>query len=123
MGRTLRHTVGFRADLVSGGFGLVLLARGIVVAAAVLVVVAGVDLLSRLGLVPFDRRGTFSGRQRGDLLWGSALALVGVAILVQELVVLVDGRWGGRHLVAIALGVIALSSALVFFGRLVRSRR
>ena len=123
MGRTLRNALGVLADLAIAAFGLVLLARGLLFAAALPLVVAGVDLLSRLGLLPFARRGTLTGRQRGDLLWGVVLALVGAAILLEEFVVVVDGRRGGRHLVAIALGVIALASALVLFGRLIRSRR
>ena len=123
MGRTLRNAVGVLGDLAIAAFGLVLLARGLLFAAALPLVVAGVDLLGRLGLLPFARRGTLTGRERGDLLWGAALALVGAAILAEELVVVVDGRRGARHLVAIALGVIALSSSLVFFVRLARSRR
>lgn len=123
MKRTLRNAVGLLADLTIGAFGLVLLARGLALAAGLLLVVAGVDLLSRLGLLPFARRGTLTTRERGDLLWGTVLTLVGSAILIEELVVVVDGRRGGRHLVAIGLGMIVLSTALVFFGRLVRSRR
>ena len=61
-------------------------------------------------------------RQRCDLIWGIVLALVGSVILVEELVVVVDGGRGVRHVVAIALGVIVLSIALMFFGRLVHSR-
>ena len=122
MGRTLRNALGVLADLVIGAFGLVLLARGLVFAAALPLVVAGVDLMSRLGLLPFARRGTLTMRQRGDLIWGIVLALVGSVILVEELVVVVDGGRGVRHVVAIALGVIVLSIALVFFGRLVHSR-
>ena len=122
MGRTLRNALGVLADLVIGAFGLVLLARGLVFAAALPLVVAGVDLMSRLGLLPFARRGTLTMRQRGDLIWGIVLAVVGSVILVEELVVVVDGGRGVRHVVAIALGVIVLSIALVFFGRLVHSR-
>ena len=123
MGRTLRNALGVLADLVIGAFGLVLLARGLVFAAALPLIVAAVDLMSRLGLLPFARRGTLTMRQRGDLIWGIVLAVVGSVILVEELVVVVDGGRGVRHVVAIALGVIVLSVALVFFGRLVRSRR
>lgn len=123
MGRTLRNALGVLADLVIGAFGLVLLARGLVFAAALPLIVAAVDLMSRLGLLPFARRGTLTMRQRGDLIWGIVLALVGSVILVEELVAVVDGGRGVRHVVAIALGVIVLSIALVFFGRLVRSRR
>ena len=123
MGRTLRNALGVLADLVIGAFGLVLLARGLVFAAALPLIVAAVDLMSRLGLLPFARRGTLTMRQRGDLIWGIVLALVGSVILVEELVAVVDGGRGVRHVVAIALGVIVLSVALVFFGRLVRSRR
>ena len=122
MGRTLRNALGVLADLVIGAFGLVLLARGLVFAAALPLVVAGVDLMSRLGLLPFARRGTLTMRQRGDLIWGIVLAVVGSVILVEELVAVVDGGRGVRHVVAIALGVIVLSIALVFFGRLVHSR-
>jgi hypothetical protein len=123
MWRTVRNALGILGDLAIAAFGLVLLARGLVVAAALPLVVAGVDLASRLGFLPFARRGTLTGRERGDLIWGTVLALVGVAILLEELIVAVDGGRGGRHLVAIALGAIALSSSLVFFGRVVRSRR
>jgi hypothetical protein len=123
MGRTLRNALGVLADLVIGAFGLVLLARGLVFAAALPLVVAAVDLMSRLGLLPFARRGTLTMRQRGDLIWGIVLALVGSVILVEELVVVVDGGRGVRHVVAIVLGVIVLSIALMFFGRLVHSRR
>ena len=122
MGRTLRNALGVLADLVIGAFGLVLLARGLVLAAALPLIVAAVDLMSRLGLLPFARRGTLTRRQRGDLIWGIVLAVVGSVILVQELVVVVDGGRGVRHVVAIALGVIVLSIALMFFGRLVHSR-
>ena len=122
MGRTLRNALGVLADLVIGAFGLVLLARGLVFAAALPLIVAAVDLMSRLGLLPFARRGTLTMRQRGDLIWGIVLAVVGSAILVEELVVVVDGGRGVRHVVAIALGVIVLSIALMFFGRLVHSR-
>ena len=122
MGRTLRNALGVLADLVIGAFGLVLLARGLVFAAALPLIVAAVDLMSRLGLLPFARRGTLTMRQRGDLIWGIVLAVVGSVILVEELVVVVDGGRGVRHVVAIALGVIVLSIALVFFGRLVHSR-
>ena len=123
MGRTLRNAFGLLGDLAIAAFGLVLLARGLVFAAVLPLVVAGVDLTSRLGLLPFARRGTLTLRQRGDLVWGVVLALVGSALLIEELVVVVDGRRGARHVVAITLGTIALVSALVFFGRLVRSRR
>jgi hypothetical protein len=119
----LRNAFGLLADLMIGAFGLVLLARGLLVAAALPIVVAGVDLMSRLGLLPFARRGTLTSRERGDLVWGSVLAIVGAAILVEELVVVVDGARGMRHLVAVALGAIAITVALLFFGRLVRSRR
>ena len=123
MGRTLRNALGVLADLVIGAFGLVLLARGLVFAAALPLIVAAVDLMSRLGLLPFARRGTLTMRQRGDLIWGIVLALVGSVILVEELVVVVDGGRGVRHVVAIALAAIVLSIALLFFGRLVHSRR
>ncbi len=123
MGRTLRNALGVLADLVIGAFGLVLLARGLVFAAALPLIGAAVDLMSRLGLLPFARRGTLTLRQRGDLIWGIVLALVGSVILVEELVVVVVGGRGVRHVVTIALGVIVLSIALVFFGRLVHSRR
>src|SRR6266516_2778492 len=123
MGRTLRSTVGLLADLVIGAFGLVLLARGLAFGGGLLLAVAGVDLLSRLGLLPFARRGALTGRQRGDLLWGVLLALVGTGILLEELVVLVDGQRGPRHVAALTLGAVALTSSLVLFGRLVRSRR
>ena len=123
MGRALRNAVGLIADLAIGAFGLVLLARGFAIAAALLLVVAGADLLIRLGLLPFARRGVLTARQRGDLLWGVVLTLVGSAILIEEVVVVVEGGRGGRHLAAIALGALAVVSALVFFGRLVRSRR
>jgi len=121
--RSFRNALGVLADLTIGAFGLVLLARGLVLAAALPLVVAGVDLLSRLGLLPFARRGTLTSRERGDLLWGTVLALTGSVILVEELVVVVDGGRGARHVVAVTLAVIALSTALLFFGRLVRSRR
>ncbi len=123
MGRNARNALGILGDLAIAAFGLVLLARGLLFAAALPFVVAAVDLLSRLGLLPFARRGMLTGRERGDLLWGTVLALVGTAILLEELVALVDGRWGTRHGVAIALGAIMLSSSLVFFVRVVRSRR
>jgi hypothetical protein len=123
MGRTLRNALGLLADLAIAAFGLVLLARGLLFAAALPLVVAAVDLLSRVGLLPFARRGTLTGRQRGDLLWGTVLALVGAGILLEELVVVVDGGRGGRQVAAIALGALVLLGSLVFFARLVRSRR
>ena len=123
MGRTLRNAAGVLGDLAIAAFGLVLLARGLLLAAVLPLLVAGVDLMSRLGLLPFARRGTLTMRQRGDLIWGTVLALFGAAILVEELVVLIDGRRGARHVVAVALGAIALTGSLIFFARLIRSRR
>jgi hypothetical protein len=121
--RTLRNAFGVLVDLVIGAFGLVLMARGLLFAAALPLVVAGVDLMSRLGLLPFVRRGTLTSRERGDLIWGSVLAIVGTVILAEELVVVVaDGGRGARHVVAIAVGGVAVAVALLFFGRLVRSR-
>jgi hypothetical protein len=123
MKRTARNTVGLLADLAIGAFGLVLLARGFAIAAALLLIVAGADLLIRLGLLPFARRGSLSARQRGDLLWGTVLTVVGSAILIEELVVVIEGGRGGRHLAAVAIGAFAVVAALVCFGRLLRSRR
>ncbi len=123
MGRTLRNALGLVADLTIAAFGLVLMARGVVFAAVLLLVVAGLDLTSRLGLLPFARRGRMSSRERADLLWGTVLTLVGSVILVEELVVVADGGRGLRHLVAIALGSAALLGALLLFARLVLSRR
>ena len=123
MGRTLRNGLGVLADIAIAAFGLVLLSRGLLFAAALPLAVGGVDLLSRLGLLPFARRSSFTGRERGDLLWGVVLATVGVAILVEELVVVVDGSRGARHLMAVAIGVVALAGSLVLLGRLARSRR
>ena len=123
MRRTVRNAVGLVADLAIGVLGLVFLARGLAIAGALLLIVGGADLLIRLGLLPFARRGALSARQRGDLLWGIVLTLVGSAILIEELVVVIDGRRGGRHFVAMAIGAVAVVGALVCFGRLVRSRR
>ena len=123
MKRTLRNSVGLLADLAIGAFGLVVLARGFAIAGALLLIVAAADLLIRLRLMPFARRGSLSGRQRGDLLWGVVLTLIGSAILIEELVVVIGGARGGRHLAAIAIGAIAVVGALFCFGRLVRSRR
>ena len=123
MGRTLRNGLGLLADLAIAAFGLVLLARGFTIPAILLLVVGGGDLLLRLGLLPFARRGGFSSRQRGDLLWGVILTLIGAGILSEELIVVIDGGRGARHVVAVGLGVVALAAGIVFFGRLVRSRR
>jgi len=119
----VRNTVGLIVDLAIVGFGLALMARGLVVAGALPLVIAGADLAIRLGLLPFARGGGLSPGERVDLLWGTVLTLVGLAILLEELVSIVDGGWGGRHVVAVALGGAALFGAVVLFGRLVRSRR
>ena len=123
MPRVLRNTVGLLADLVIGAFGLVLAARGLLLASALPLVAAGVDLMSRLGLLPFARRSALSIRQRGDLVWGSVLLLIGCVLVIEELVVLVEGNRGARHLVVFAIGTLAFGTGLFFFGRLVRSRR
>ncbi len=119
---TLRNAVGSLTDIAIAAFGLALLARGLVVAGGLLLLVAGVDLSGRLGVLPFARKGALTGRQRGDLIWGVVLALIGAAILVEELVVVVNGRLEGRHLLATVIGLLALSGSLVFFVRLLRSR-
>lgn len=123
MRRALRNTVGLIGDLAIAGFGLVLLARGLVIAGAVLLVIGGSDLALRLGLLPFARGTGLSSRERADLLWGTVLTLAGLAILVEELVVVVDGGWSGRHSVAVAIGGAVMLGAVVFFTRLARSRR
>jgi hypothetical protein len=123
MRRTLRNTVGLVGDLAIGGFGLALLARGLVIAGIVLLVIGGADLALRLGLLPFARGTGLTRGERADLLWGTVLTLVGLAVLVEELVVIVDGGWSGRHYVAVAIGSAALLAASGFFVRLVRSRR
>jgi hypothetical protein len=121
--RTLRNALGIMADVAIGVFGLLLLARGMLFAAALPLVVAAVDLASRLGLLPFARRGALTGRQRGDLLWGVVLALVGTGILLEEFVVVANGARGGWHVAAVVVGAGALAGSLAFFGRLVRARR
>ena len=122
MTRTFRSALGILADLAILALGLVLAARGLVVAAALPLVAGGVDLASRLGLPPFARRASLTSRERGDLVWGILLSLVGAAILLQETVALVNGSRGARHVVTVALGAAALLGALALFVRLVRAR-
>lgn len=122
MTRSLRSALGILVDLTILAFGLVLAARGFVVAAALPLVAGGVDLAGRLGLLPFARSGSLTSRERGDLTWGILLALVGAAVLLEEAVSLVNGGRGPRHVAALTVGGAALLGALVLFVRLVRAR-
>ena len=122
MTRSLRSALGILVDLVIVAFGLVLAARGLVVASALPLVAGGVDLASRLGLPPFARGGRLTSRERGDLVWGILLGLVGVAILLEETVALVNGGRGARHVATVTLGAAALLGALALFVRLARAR-
>jgi hypothetical protein len=117
-----RNALGILADLGIAAFGLALAARGLVLASSLPLLVAAVDLMSRLGVLPFARSEALSARERGDLVWGTVLALAGTAILLEEAVALVDGGRGTRHVVTVALGAAAEIAALVFFTRLARSR-